>query len=293
MQADARNVSGMSPIDRVSFRTEPVDDDRDTVAATGYDRIGRGYATTRRADPRVAAAVHAPLAAMASVVNVGAGAGSYEPASTVLAVEPSAVMIAQRPPGSAPVVQATAESLPLVDEAVDAVMAVLTVHHWRDLDAGIGELARVARRRIVLLTFDPALTAGYWLLRDYLPELAERDPGAAIPMHRLTGLLERYGRTSVAPLPVPHDCTDGFTAAFWRRPAAYLDPTVRAGMSLFAAAAPDSLEAGLARLRHDLATGAWSQRHAELLGLDEFDAGYRLVVTDLDPTDSAGTDVGG
>lgn len=245
---------------------------------SGYDQIGQGYTTTRRPDLRIAAALHAALAGMESVINVGAGTGSYEPAQTTAAVEPSAVMIAQRPPGSAPAVQARAEAVPLVDDASDAAMAVLTVHHWDNVEAGIAELRRIARRRIVIFTFDPLMTAQYWLVREYLPQLPTTDP-----LDRLVAALDE-DCSSVTPVPIPHDCTDGFAAAFWRRPAAHLDPAVRAGMSVFATADPDVVAAGLDHLARDLDSGAWQARHADLLGVGELDVGYRLVVTDLTAT---------
>lgn len=248
---------------------------------TSYDRVGRAYAATRHTDPCIAAAIQAPLATMTSVVNVGAGAGSYEPAQTTVAVEPSAVMIAQRPPGAAPAIRASAEAIPLPDGAADAAMAVLTVHHWSDLEAGIAELRRIARRRIVIFTFDPDLNGNYWLLREYLPQLVESDPGAAVPLNRLVAALGGRQATTVTPVPIPHDCTDGFVAAFWRRPAAYLDPAVRAGMSLFTTAQPDIVTAGLDHLARDLDSGAWQHRHADLLDLTELDVGYRLLTTDL------------
>ncbi|MFW3169332.1 class I SAM-dependent methyltransferase [Geodermatophilus sp. CPCC 206100] len=243
-----------------------------------YDRIGRSYADTRRADPRIAAAIHRPLAGMVSVVDVGAGTGSYEPAATIAAVEPSAVMIAQRPPGAAPVVQSVAEAIPLRDGAADAAMAVLTLHHWRDVDAGLAELRRIARRRVVVLTSDVEVAKRYWLVREYLPRLAEVEVDAALALDHVVAEL---GASSVTPVPVPHDCTDGFAAAYWRRPAAYLDPRVRAGASVLASAGADELHAGLEELARDLRSGAWQRRHADLLDRAELDAGYRLVVTDL------------
>lgn len=242
-----------------------------------YDRIGATYCSTRRPDPRIAAQVHAALTAMDTVVNVGAGTGSYEPAQTVVAVEPSIVMIAQRPAGSAPCIQALAEALPLRDKCVDAAMALLTVHHWSDVAAGIRQLRSVARHRIVVLTWDQSVIQDFWLLREYLPDAARINEELHVPIARLVELL---GGAHVQTVPVPHDCTDGFGAAYWRRPYAYLDPTVRAGISMLAYAQPGSLAAGLDRLAADLRSGRWQQRHSELLDQHVLDVGYRLLVSD-------------
>ncbi|MFC8344248.1 class I SAM-dependent methyltransferase [Streptomyces sp. NPDC057280] len=247
-----------------------------------YDTLGATYTRTRRPDPRITAQIHAALGDAQDVVNVGAGAGSYEPPRTVLAVEPSQVMISQRPAGAAPAVQAVAERLPLRDDAADTVMALLTVHHWTDLSAGIGELRRVARRRIVVLTWDQAVfRERFWLVRDYLPEVAAYDDIRAVPVDRLLDLL---GGGHEEPVPVPHDCVDGFGAAYWRRPEAYLDPQVRAGVSMLAQTGDDTLAPGLNRLADDLRTGRWQRRYAELLTLGTIDVGYRLLVTDLEPS---------
>jgi SAM-dependent methyltransferase len=243
---------------------------------TAYDQIGRNYRTTRRADPRIAAQVAAALAGMTSVVNVGAGTGSYEPAATVVAVEPSSIMIAQRPDGSGPCVRGTAEALSLRDGSVDAALAVLTVHHWTDVEAGIAELRRVARKRIVILTWDQSVFREFWLVREYLPAAAAVSGGHEVPVARLVELLSG---ARVEPVLVPHDCTDGFGAAFWRRPEAYLDPEVRAGISMLAQADPRDLVNGLSALAADLDSGAWHERHHELLTLDRLDAGYRLIVS--------------
>ncbi|MFD8914966.1 class I SAM-dependent methyltransferase [Streptomyces sp. NPDC059575] len=243
-----------------------------------YDTIGATYADTRRPDPRIAATIHQALGNAASVINVGAGTGSYEPPRTVLAVEPSSVMIAQRPAGSAPALEAAAESIPLADNSADAAMALLTVHHWSDLEAGIGELRRIARQRIVILTFDPDINRRFWLLEEYLPEAAALDGTRAVAVEQLAALL---GGARIETVPVPHDCTDGFLAAFWRRPEAYLDPEVRAGISLFAQTSEKVLQPGLARLSDDLSCGRWHQRHADLLHREALDAGYRLLLADL------------
>lgn len=243
----------------------------------GYDlRMGGGYARRRRPDPRIAAQLHAALGDARTVVNVGAGAGSYEPGDRdVVAVEPSPVMRAQRPDGSAPCVDARAESLPFADGAFDVAMAVLTVHHWSDWRAGCAELRRVARRQVVL-TWDPDWIGRFWLVAEYLPEIAEVDRASfGTTLEEQAAAL---GDARADVVPIPHDCTDGFLAAFWRRPEQYLDPAVRAGMSVFVKAGEEAIAGGLARLEADLRSGAWNDRHADLLERDAIDLGYRLLV---------------
>ena len=186
-----------------------------------YDRIGQGYTAVRREDPAIAAAIHAALGDARTVVNVGAGAGSYEPRDRdVIAVEPSPVMLAQRPIGAAPAVQASAEALPFDDGAFDASMAVLSDHHWPDRAAGLRELRRVASRRTVVFQCDLEAQQDFWLLRDYL----KPDWDGAMTMTELAGQL---GAKRIEPVPIPYDCRDGFFSAYWRRPQAYLDPRVR------------------------------------------------------------------
>jgi SAM-dependent methyltransferase len=242
-----------------------------------YDTIGGGYARFRRPDPRIAAMIEAALGDAASVVNVGAGTGGYEPPGrAVIAVEPSAVMIRQRPAGAAPCLQGSAEALPLETKSVDAAMAVLSAHHWTDLERGCREMARVARKRAVLLTWVPgAAPFPFWLTDDYFPEIATHDRTIFPDGPALTAMLERaIGPVRMDPVPVPHDCTDGFLCAHWRRPEAYLDAEVRGAMSSFARI---DAEDGLARLRTDLASGRWAERNGHLLSLDALDVGYRLV----------------
>ena len=242
-----------------------------------YDTIGRGYARQRRPDPRIAAHLTAALGDARSVLNVGAGAGSYEPTDRfVVAVEPSAVMVAQRATGTAPAVRARAEALPFAERAFDAVQAVLTIHHWTDRVGGLAECARVARKRVVLLTWDPHADA-FWLLR-YLPAFAEADRKAFPPMAAYGTAFGPRARVEVAPVPVPRDCVDGFFGAYWARPEAYLDTAVQAGISLFSL---PGLAPGLERLRQDLASGAWHTEHEQLLASEALDVGYRLVVAHL------------
>ena len=236
-----------------------------------YDSIGESYERLRRPDPRIAEIIHAALGDAQRVVNVGAGTGSYEPIDReLIAVEPSARMIAQRPPGAALAIQASAEDLPFRDASFDAAMAVLTIHHWSDPGAGLAELRRVTTGPIVLLTFDPA--ARPWPT-DYFPELAELDERQ---MPRMEQYTEWLGDVAIAPVPVPHDCLDGFLYAYWRRPEAYLDPELRSGSSSFWAL-PD-LQRGMEKLRADLNDGTWHERYADLLDRTSYDAGYRLVV---------------
>jgi SAM-dependent methyltransferase len=206
-------------------------------------------------------------------VNVGAGTGSYEPAGRrVVAVEPSAAMIAQRGAAAAPVLRGTAEALPLATGAFAASLAVLTIHHWADWRAGLRELARVCRDRIVIFTWDPA-SPGFWL-RDYLPGLLG-DDRKRFP--ELAAIQEETGQATVLPVAVPHDCADGFMGAYWRRPSAYLDAGARAAISSLAAA---DAGAGLARLAADVASGEWQRRYAGIAVLDELDLGYRLVIAE-------------
>lgn len=235
-----------------------------------YDGIGRGYRAHRRPDPRLAAAIADALGGAESVVNVGAGAGSYEPTDRpVVAVEPSAVMIGQRQ-GDAPVVQASATDLPFRAGAFGAALAVLTVHHWPDRARGVAELARIASR-VVIVTWDPAARS-FWLVDDYFPGL-EIDRAIFPSIEELRRIL---GRVEVRPLPIPHDCTDGFLGAYWRRPAAYLDAGVRGAISTFAKLG--DVDTGLARLRADLKDGTWARRHGYLVTRAELDLGYRLVL---------------
>ena len=241
-----------------------------------YDSIGKGYTAVRREDPRIAARIRAALGDARSVLNVGAGTGAYEPADLdVVAVEPSEVMIAQRPEGAAPVVRAHAERLPFGDDSFDAAMGVLSDHHWDDHERGLAELRRVARR-VVLFTWDPATSRDTWVVSEYFPCFEELIP----PGYELGRTLERLGGGRIEPVPIPHDCIDGFYHAYWRRPEAYLDPRVRAGISAFALMDPVCVEEGVARLSSDLESGVWHRRHADLLELEELDGGYRLIVAD-------------
>lgn len=245
------------------------------VSLDRYDVIGQGYRGHRRPDARIAAAIDAALGQARTVLNVGAGTGSYEPVGRrVVAVEPSWEMIRQRAAGSAPVVRAVAESLPFRDAAFDAAVAILTVHHWSNLDAGLTELRRVSRRQVVL-TWDQAEVARFWLVAEYLPEIAEHE--RTLPS--LTAVREGLD-AEVYPVPVPADCVDGFLGAYWRRPAAYLDARVRAAISGIALLDQRVVRSAMVRLRSDLDSGRWYRRHAGLLEADSVDLGYRLLVSD-------------
>ena len=238
-----------------------------------YDTIGATYTVTRCTEPRIAAQVWAALGDARTVLNVGAGAGSYEPPDReVTAVEPSAVMRAQRPAGAAPCVDATAESLPFEDQSFDAAMAFATIDHWQDPIAGLREMRRVTRR-VVVFTYDASDPDRFWLNRDYLPEFAGLWAGRP-SLTELTGAIG--ARTQ--PVLVPWDCADGFYHAFWRRPEAYLDEHVRRGMSIWARVGPDAEQRAVHSLRDDLASGRWAGRNRDLSGLDAAEFGLRLLV---------------
>ena len=242
-----------------------------------YDTIGGTYATTRRTEPRIAAQVWAALGDAQTVLNVGAGTGSYEPADRdVTAVEPSAVMRAQRPAGAAPCVAAGAQSLPFEDQSFDAAMAFATVHHWPDPIAGLREMRRVARRVVVFThaTDDDEWLHRFWLTRDYLPEVADFLVGRPT----LTELARAID-ARVESVLIPWDCADGFFEAYWRRPEAYLVDDVRRGMSVWSRVSPEVEQRALHSLQDDLDSGRWAERNRELIAFDTAELGLRLLVS--------------
>jgi hypothetical protein len=245
-----------------------------------YERLGIGYTTTRRADPRIAEQIHAALADATSVANVGAGAGSYEPSDReVLPIEPSAQMIAQRSPELALAIRGYAECLPLPNNCVDAAMACMTLHHWADWRIGVQELRRVAQRRVVIFTYDRDFSERFWLWRDYLPRLGRLDSARFPALEEQCAALGEEVR--VETVPIAHDCEDGFLAAYWRRPWAYLDEGVRAGISSFSLVDATHVLDALDYLSDDLDSGRWEERYANLLELEQVDLGYRLLITEL------------
>ncbi|MGH2854316.1 MAG: class I SAM-dependent methyltransferase [Solirubrobacteraceae bacterium] len=247
------------------------------TARVDYERHGRTYARHRRPDPRIAARIHAALGDARTVLNVGAGTGSYEPCDRwVLAVEPSATMRAQRPAGAAPAIAAHAEALPFDDGAVDAAMACVTIHHWEPPEAGLTELRRVSRGPVVVFTFEldclPAWQQEF--LREGLVEERPRFP-ATDDIAAALG-----GRTRVERIPTPGDCTDGFFEAFWRRPEELLDPAVRGAQSMWALLEPDVEELMVQRLAAALHCGAWDAEHGHLREQEDFDGALRLVISE-------------
>jgi SAM-dependent methyltransferase len=239
-----------------------------------YDSIGFTYTVTRCTEPRIAEQVWAALGDAQTVLNVGAGTGSYEPSDRdVTAVEPSAVMRAQRPAGAARCVAATADSLPFEDQSFDAAMAFVTVHHWPDPIAGLREMHRVSRRLVIFTcdTTDRAWRRRFWLTRDYLPEVAASPVGLATELAGAIG-------ARMEPVLVPWDCADGFFEAYWRRPEAYLDENVRRGISVWASVGPDAEHRAVRSLRDDLASGLWAERNRDLLDLEEAELGLRLLI---------------
>lgn len=242
-----------------------------------YEQIGAGYAQTRREDPALRERIYAALGEARTVVNVGAGAGSYEPRDRhVIAIEPSDVMAAQRPPELAPAIRASAGALPLRDDAVDAATAILTIHHWdAEREAGVRELRRVARGPVVIVTYDPRISGQMWLMRDYLPEVARLDDEIFPPPERVTGWL---GGGEVLKLPIPRDTPDWTLGSFWAHPERVLDEQARAATSGFARMEESVVERVVEAVRRDLEDGTWDARHGALRDLDELDVGMRLVV---------------
>jgi hypothetical protein len=240
-----------------------------------YDAHGPGYAAVRRPDPRIATLIHTALGDARTVLNVGAGAGSYEPTDRhVVAVEPSATMRAQRPPSLVPALNATAEQLPFDDNSFDAAMATVTVHQWLSLERGLSELRRVTRGPVVILTFDGEALDRFWLAA-YAPELIAAERRRYPPIPLLTTAIGPH--STVAEVPVPIDCVDGFTEAFYARPESFLDPRVRAAQSAWGFIPPEATERTVATLRQDLASGRWDETYASWRTRPHFNGSLRLL----------------
>jgi SAM-dependent methyltransferase len=240
-----------------------------------YEQIGLRYTSARCTEPRIAARIFSALGDARTVLNVGAGTGSYEPPDRdVLAVEPSRVMRSQRPAGAAPCIDARAEALPFPDQSFDVAMAVLSDHHWPDPIAGLREMRRVARR-VVVFQWDNAEIERFWLVRDYLPEFYTLTAGSPTLRERAAAIDAR-----MEPVPIPFDVIDGFFHAYWRRPAAYLREPVRRGCSVWARVGERAERRVVTSLTEDLDSGAWAARNAELLDLESIDLGARLLIAD-------------
>lgn len=240
-----------------------------------YDTIGSGYAKYRQPDPHIAALIEDALGNARSVINFGGGTGSYESKTReVVAIEPSATMIAQRPADAARVIQATAETVPLPDKSFDAATALLTTHHWNNQVLGLREMKRLARDVCVFFDHDPA-GFKFWLIDDYFPDMRPM----LTPLLDLNAAHSVFGRVRTVPVPIPYDCTDGFLAAYWRRPEIYLNPQARGAISFFAKLG--NVDERIEHLRRDLDSGAWARKNAALLNQDTMTFGYRLVIAEL------------
>jgi SAM-dependent methyltransferase len=245
-----------------------------------YDTIGHGYAGTRREDPEIRSRLNEALGAARTVVNVGAGAGSYEPSDRhVIAIEPSDTMASQRPRTLAPAIRASAGRLPLRDRSVDAAMTVLSLHHWDDeQERGVRELRRVSAGRVVILTYDTNVSNEMWLMKDYFPEVAELDARIFPPLERISEWLG--GKVEITPVLISRDTPDWHLGSFWAHPERVLDEGARAATSGFARAAPEVVARVVAAVAHDLHDGTWDARYGHLRKLDAYDGGLRLLVAE-------------
>lgn len=251
--------------------------------STRYDAIGRKYARTRREDPRIRECIERALGAARTVVNVGAGAGSYEPVDRhVVAVEPSDTMALQRPRNLAPALRASAGHLPLRDGSVDAAMTILSLHHWdEEQERGVRELRRVAAGPVVILTYDPRVSCEMWLMKAYFPEVAELDSRIFPPPERIVEWLG--GDAVVSTVSISRDTPDWHLGSFWAHPERVLDEGARAATSGFARASPDVVERVASAIRRDLDDGTWDARYGHLRKLSEYDGGLRLIVANRTP----------
>ena len=243
---------------------------------TDYSAFAVDYANVRRPDPRIGAQLHAALGSARKVINVGAGTGSYEPTDRhVVAVEPAADMRAERDPSLPPAIAAVADALPFDDGAFDAALAVLTVHHWPDLEAGLAEMRRVTRGPVVIMTADPAALADLWV-PEYSPEFHAAESRRYPSLERIAAGLD--GELSVRPLLIPFDCRDGFTDSFYGRPEAMLDPSVRRAQSAWSFVDDAARSRFVESLGADLDSGAWDERHRHLRTQPEYVGTMRILV---------------
>ena len=237
-----------------------------------YDQLAEQYRKYRKPDPKIAARIQFHIQGAQRVLNVGAGMGSYEPEGCeVIAIEPSYEMISKRKRTKAILVQGFAQDLPFRDNVFDISMGILTMHHWSDIAIGLQEMLRVSKNKIVLFTWI-GYGSDFWL-EEYIPEIKGVDEKLFPTLEELNRLL---GTISVETIEIPYDCTDGFMCAYWRRPAAYLDPNVTKAISTFSRI-PDFQE-GFNRLQDDINSGMWHKKQNHLLEKESFDLGYRLVV---------------
>lgn len=240
-----------------------------------YGSIGAGYADYRQPDPRIAATINKALGDARTVINVGAGAGSYESEMfEVTAVEPSASMRAQRPPSLPVAIDGVAESLPFTDSSFDAAVSTFSVHHWSDLKAGLRELRRVARGPVVILTCDPRLVCDFWLY-EYAPLVLETEARRFPAISNISAALG--GTVEVQSVPVPADCTDGFNEAYYGRPKRLLDPGARQACSSWSFIEPALQEQYVSHLARDIASGVWDERYGPLRRQPSYNGSLVLV----------------
>lgn len=251
-----------------------------TNPAFDYDGKNHNYSAIRKADPRIGLHVGRSLENCRTILNVGAGTGSYEPDDKfVIAVEPSSDMRAKRLAlGRTPAVDAKADDLPFDDKSFDAVMAVLTIHHWPDLKVGLTEIKRVARKKITILTYDPNLLDLFWNAK-YFPELIEIERSRYPKLDRIASCLGQD--LKVTNIKIPLDCTDGFQEAFYGRPEAFLQEEVRKAQSAWGFLDKELERNYVNRLSDDLASGEWDRLYGFHRYLPEFEGAFRMLEVDL------------
>jgi SAM-dependent methyltransferase len=246
--------------------------------AYNYDKLGQKYSVKRQTEPAIFSYIVKALGDAATVLNVGAGTGSYEPTDRyVIAVEPSLVMRSQRESNNKnPAVIAFADNLPFDDNSFEASTAFVTVHHWSDIHKGLHELRRVTKNQVIIMTFDPEALDDFWNAI-YFPELIEAEKKRYPSIDFITTALG--GTCEVQKIPIPFDCADGFQEAFYGRPEAFLDKQVRQSQSAWGFISPEVEEKYIKDFAEELASGEWDKKYGHYRTQPSFTCALRLIIS--------------